>query len=70
MSVCAYVALAIVSVRGLVAPSDWFSCCRYSTMTYYVDQLFPPLIEAANDYSQFAYWRDPLPVVDELPEVA
>ncbi|EFA07054.2 phosphatidate phosphatase LPIN3 [Tribolium castaneum] len=42
----------------------------YSTMTYYVDQLFPPLIEAANDYSQFAYWRDPLPVVEELPEVA
>ncbi|RZC36849.1 phosphatidate phosphatase LPIN3 [Asbolus verrucosus] len=43
---------------------------KYSNMTYYVDQLFPPLIEAANDYSQFAYWRDPLPVVEELPEVA
>jgi hypothetical protein len=38
-------------------------------MTDYVDQLFPPLIEAANEYSQFVYWRDPLPLVEELPEV-
>lgn len=41
----------------------------YSNMSYIVDQLFPPLIEAANDYSQFIYWRDPLPAIDDLPEV-
>jgi phosphatidate phosphatase LPIN len=41
----------------------------YANMTDYVDQLFPPLIEAANEYSQFVYWRDPLPLVEELPEV-
>lgn len=38
----------------------------YSNMSNYVDQLFPPLLEAANDYSQFAYWRDPIPLIQEL----
>ncbi|KAF5301352.1 hypothetical protein FQA39_LY10750 [Lamprigera yunnana] len=38
----------------------------YSSMTNYVDQLFPPLLEAANDYSQFVYWRDPIPNVLDL----
>lgn len=35
-------------------------------MSNFVDQLFPPLIEAANDYSQFVYWREPLPAVGDL----
>lgn len=42
----------------------------YSNMSNFVDQLFPPLIEAATDYSQFVYWREPLPVVSELAEVS
>lgn len=39
----------------------------YSNMTFIVDHLFPPLLEAANDYSQFMYWRDPVAAVEELP---
>lgn len=38
----------------------------YSNMTNYVDQLFPPLLEAANDYSQFVYWREPIPNILDL----
>ncbi|EDW35651.1 GL17378 [Drosophila persimilis] len=39
-------------------------------MTYIVDQLFPPvkLDEAATEFSNFNYWRDPIPdlVIPEL----
>lgn len=39
-------------------------------MSYIVDQLFPPLLEDASDYSQFVYWREPVPIVDDvLPEL-
>ncbi|XP_044737355.1 phosphatidate phosphatase LPIN3 isoform X2 [Chrysoperla carnea] len=42
----------------------------YSNMSYIVDQLFPPLLEDASDYSQFVYWREPVPIVDDvLPEL-
>lgn len=34
-------------------------------MTSFVDQMFPPLLEAANDYSQFVYWREPIACIDE-----
>ncbi|CAG9859057.1 unnamed protein product [Phyllotreta striolata] len=40
----------------------------YSNMSIIVDQLFPSRLEAANDYSQNVYWRDPIPTVEELPE--
>ncbi|XP_026842791.1 phosphatidate phosphatase LPIN3 isoform X5 [Drosophila persimilis] len=42
----------------------------YCSMTYIVDQLFPPvkLDEAATEFSNFNYWRDPIPdlVIPEL----
>ncbi|XP_011204863.2 phosphatidate phosphatase LPIN3 isoform X2 [Bactrocera dorsalis] len=38
----------------------------YCSMTYIVDQLFPPLRddEGAVEYSNFNYWRDPIPELD------
>lgn len=44
---------------------------RYCSMTYIVDQLFPPLREddgeePAIEYSNFNYWRDPISSVDLL----
>lgn len=35
-------------------------------MTYIVDQLFPPIRddEGAVEYSNFNYWRDPIPELD------
>ncbi|XP_046603298.1 phosphatidate phosphatase LPIN2 isoform X2 [Neodiprion virginianus] len=39
----------------------------YSNMSYIVDHLFPPLPEDATDeFSNFAYWREPIP---ELPDL-
>lgn len=43
--------------------------CSYVNMSNIVDQLFPPLQEAANDYSQFVYWREPIATIEELPEL-
>ncbi|CAH0551237.1 unnamed protein product [Brassicogethes aeneus] len=42
----------------------------YSNMTSLVDQLFPAVLQAANDYSQFIYWREPINAIEELPEIA
>lgn len=39
----------------------------YSNMSVIVDQLFPSRVEAANDFSQNIYWRDPISPVDEDP---
>ncbi|XP_050327405.1 phosphatidate phosphatase LPIN3-like isoform X2 [Bactrocera neohumeralis] len=38
----------------------------YCSMTYIVDQLFPPIRddEGAVEYSNFNYWRDPIPELD------
>lgn len=46
----------------------YFFCFRYCSMTYIVDQLFPPIKydEVAVEFSNFNYWRDPIP---ELPEL-
>nr|CAH7738238.1 unnamed protein product [Callosobruchus chinensis] len=41
----------------------------YSYMSVIVDQLFPSRLEAANDFSQNVYWRDPILTIEELPEV-
>ncbi|KAJ8925568.1 hypothetical protein NQ315_009408 [Exocentrus adspersus] len=41
----------------------------YTNMSVIVDQLFPSRLEAANDYSQNIYWRDPIPTIEELPEL-
>jgi phosphatidate phosphatase LPIN len=44
-----------------------FLCCSYSNMSYIVDQMFPPPPEdTSEDFSNFIYWRDPIPdlVVD------
>jgi phosphatidate phosphatase LPIN len=44
-----------------------FVCCSYSNMSYIVDQMFPPPPEdTSEDFSNFIYWRDPIPdlVVD------
>ncbi|KAL3288419.1 hypothetical protein HHI36_002865, partial [Cryptolaemus montrouzieri] len=41
----------------------------YSNMSVIVDQLFPSRVEAANDYSQFVYWREPISPLEELPEI-
>ncbi|CAH1114571.1 unnamed protein product [Psylliodes chrysocephalus] len=41
----------------------------YSNMSIIVDQLYPSRVEAANDYSQNVYWRDPIPTIEELPEM-
>lgn len=37
-------------------------------MTYIVDQLFPPVKhdEVAIEFSNFNYWRDPIPDLPEL----
>ncbi|KAH8394814.1 hypothetical protein KR222_006532 [Zaprionus bogoriensis] len=37
-------------------------------MTYIVDQLFPPVKhdEVAVEFSNFNYWRDPIPDLPEL----
>ncbi|XP_034120513.1 phosphatidate phosphatase LPIN2 isoform X4 [Drosophila guanche] len=42
----------------------------YCSMTYIVDQLFPPvkLDEAAAEFSNFNYWRDPIADLD-IPEL-
>ncbi|KAH8290501.1 hypothetical protein KR054_003652 [Drosophila jambulina] len=39
-------------------------------MTYIVDQLFPPVKhdEASAEFSNFNYWRDPIPDL-EIPEL-
>ncbi|XP_060529756.1 phosphatidate phosphatase LPIN3 isoform X2 [Cylas formicarius] len=39
----------------------------YTNMSIIVDQLYPSRLEAASDYSQFNYWREPITPVDELP---
>ncbi|XP_067630489.1 phosphatidate phosphatase LPIN3 isoform X2 [Eurosta solidaginis] len=38
----------------------------YCSMTYIADQLFPPIRDDEGDveYSNFNYWRDPIPVLD------
>ncbi|KAI8128683.1 hypothetical protein CVS40_1920 [Lucilia cuprina] len=39
----------------------------YCSMTYIVDQLFPPIKPdevAAVEFSHFNYWRDPIPEID------
>nr|CAD7594568.1 unnamed protein product [Timema genevievae] len=37
----------------------------YSNMTTIVDQIFPPPVEQlCEDYSDFAYWRDPIPDIE------
>ncbi|CAH2003406.1 unnamed protein product [Acanthoscelides obtectus] len=41
----------------------------YSYMSVIVDQLFPSRLEPANDFSQNVYWRDPIPTIEESPEV-
>lgn len=46
-----------------------FLFSSYTNMSIIVDQLFPSRLEAANDYSQNVYWRDPIPLIEELPEV-
>nr|QYV43132.1 lipid metabolism-related protein [Colaphellus bowringi] len=38
----------------------------YSNMSVIVDQLFPSRVDAANDYSQNVYWREPLTPLDDL----
>nr|XP_023012845.1 phosphatidate phosphatase LPIN3 [Leptinotarsa decemlineata] len=38
----------------------------YSNMSIIVDQLFPSRLDAANDYSQNIYWRDPILPVEDL----
>ncbi|XP_070140844.1 phosphatidate phosphatase LPIN3 isoform X4 [Drosophila kikkawai] len=42
----------------------------YCSMTYIVDQLFPPVKhdEASAEFSNFNYWRDPIPDLD-IPEL-
>ncbi|KAJ8957637.1 hypothetical protein NQ318_017526 [Aromia moschata] len=42
----------------------------YTNMSVIVDQLYPSRLEAANDYSQNIFWRDPIPTIEELPEMA
>ncbi|XP_030761072.1 phosphatidate phosphatase LPIN3 [Sitophilus oryzae] len=42
----------------------------YTNMSVIVDQMFPSRLEPANDYSQFSYWREPITVMETLPEVA
>lgn len=32
-------------------------------MSYIVDQMFPPLPEDTSDYSNFVYWREPIPEI-------
>lgn len=41
----------------------------YPIMTVIVDQLFPSRSEAASDFSQNVYWRDPIPTIEEVPEI-
>ncbi|XP_053978664.1 phosphatidate phosphatase LPIN3 isoform X2 [Hylaeus volcanicus] len=42
----------------------------YSNMSYIVDHLFPPRRQdAADEFSSFAYWRDPIPEVPPLEEL-
>ncbi|CAH0391654.1 unnamed protein product [Bemisia tabaci] len=38
----------------------------YSSMTFIVDQMFPspPEESTMEDFSQFSYWRDPIPAID------
>lgn len=39
-------------------------------MSFIVDHLFPPLPEdAADEFSNFAYWREPIPKMDDLQVV-
>ncbi|KAK0091098.1 hypothetical protein PV326_003750 [Microctonus aethiopoides] len=42
----------------------------YSNMSYIVDHLFPALREDASDeFSNFSYWRDPIPALPNLEEL-
>ncbi|XP_011691152.1 PREDICTED: phosphatidate phosphatase LPIN2 isoform X4 [Wasmannia auropunctata] len=42
----------------------------YSNMSFIVDQVFPAWREdAADEFSHFAYWRDPIPDVPKLEEL-
>lgn len=41
----------------------------YTNMSVIVDQLYPSRLEAANEYSQNVYWRDPIQTLEELPEL-
>ncbi|XP_020293428.1 phosphatidate phosphatase LPIN3 isoform X2 [Pseudomyrmex gracilis] len=42
----------------------------YSNMSFIVDQVFPAWREdAADEFSTFAYWRDPIPEVSKLEEL-
>ncbi|KAM8714330.1 hypothetical protein ACLKA7_014459 [Drosophila subpalustris] len=45
---------------------------RYCSMTYIVDQLFPPVKhdEVAVEFSNFNYWRDPIVDLPELQTAA
>lgn len=46
----------------------FFLFSRYCSMTYIVDQLFPPIKydEVPVEFSNFNYWRDPIPDLPEL----
>lgn len=47
-----------------------YSHYRYSNMSFIVDQVFPAWREDATDeFSNFAYWRDPIPEVPKLEEL-
>lgn len=54
----------MLSIREIITSNFVF---RYSNMSFIVDQLFPPLLEDASEFSHFIYWRDPLPDVQPLP---
>ncbi|XP_066142895.1 phosphatidate phosphatase LPIN3 [Euwallacea fornicatus] len=41
----------------------------YTNMSVIVDQMFPSRLEQASDYSQFSYWREPVPELEEFPEI-
>ncbi|KAG5868990.1 hypothetical protein JTB14_025267 [Gonioctena quinquepunctata] len=40
----------------------------YSNMSVIVDQLFPSRVEAANDYSQNIFWREPIILFEDLSD--
>lgn len=43
---------------------------RYSNMSFIVDHVFPAWREdATEEFSNFAYWRDPIPEVPKLEEL-
>lgn len=42
---------------------------RYSNMSFIVDHVFPAWREdATEEFSNFVYWRDPIPEVPKLEE--